>query len=85
MARKISKPLVSNRRALVFTVEFDREEDGRWIADIPELPGVMVYGRSKADVLVKVQALAYRVLPTRSSVKGHLKLRCDSPAREPLA
>ena len=62
MTRKISKPLVSNRRALVFTVEFDREEDGRWIADIPELPGVMVYGRSKADVLVKVQALAYRVL-----------------------
>jgi predicted RNase H-like HicB family nuclease len=62
MTRKISKPLVSNRRALVFTVEFDREEDGRWIADIPGLPGVMVYGRSKADVLVKVQAFAYRVL-----------------------
>ncbi len=50
------------RRVRVFTVEFDREEDGRWIAEVPQLPGVMVYGRSKRDALVKVQALAYRVL-----------------------
>ena len=60
--KQASKPVNSNRRALVFTVEFDREEDGRWIADIPDLPGVMVYGESKEDALVKVQALAYRVL-----------------------
>jgi len=57
--KQIFKP-ASNRRALVFTVEFDRESDGRWIADVPELPGVMVYGASKADALVKVQALACR-------------------------
>jgi predicted RNase H-like HicB family nuclease len=49
----------------VFTVEFDREDDGRWIAEIPELPGVMVYGESKDDALVKVQALAYRVVADR--------------------
>jgi hypothetical protein len=40
--KKGLQPLASNRHALVFTVNFDREEDGRWIADIPELPGVMV-------------------------------------------
>jgi predicted RNase H-like HicB family nuclease len=60
--KQASKPIASTRRALVFTVEFDREKDGRWIADIPDLPGVMVYGESKEDALVKVQALAYRVL-----------------------
>ena len=60
--RKAAKRPVSARRAVVLKVEFDREEDGRWIADIPELPGVMVYGESKQDALVKVQVLAYRVL-----------------------
>lgn len=43
-------------------VEFDREDDGRWIADIPALPGVMVYGDSKEAALAGVQALAFRVL-----------------------
>jgi predicted RNase H-like HicB family nuclease len=60
--KQVSKTVASNPRPVVFTVEFDREADGRWIADIPELPGVMVYGASKQDALVKVQALAYRVL-----------------------
>jgi predicted RNase H-like HicB family nuclease len=60
--KQASKTATSNSSALVFTVEFDREEDGRWIADIPALPGVMAYGASKEDALVKVQALAYRVL-----------------------
>jgi predicted RNase H-like HicB family nuclease len=46
----------------ILRVEFDREEDGRWIAEIQELPGVMVYGESREDALIKVQALAYRVL-----------------------
>ena len=63
MPRKpVSKPVASKSRPVVFTVEFDHEEDGRWIADIPDLPGVMAYGASKEDALVKVQALAYRVL-----------------------
>jgi predicted RNase H-like HicB family nuclease len=44
------------------TVEFDREEDGRWIADVPQLPGVLVYGRTRKDALAKVQALAFAVL-----------------------
>jgi predicted RNase H-like HicB family nuclease len=44
------------------TIEFDREDDGRWIADVPELPGVMVYGNTREDALSRVQALALRVI-----------------------
>ena len=45
-----------------FEVEFDREDDGRWIADIPQLPGVMVYGTTKEEAKARVEALALRVL-----------------------
>ena len=50
---------------LTLRIEVEREEDGRWIAEVPELPGVMVYGSSPADARVKVQALALRVLADR--------------------
>jgi predicted RNase H-like HicB family nuclease len=43
-------------------IEFDREEDGRWIAEIPQMPGVMVYGATKAEAEARVQALALRVV-----------------------
>lgn len=46
-------------------VEFDRETDGRWIADIPALPGVMVYGRTRKQALAAVEALALRVIADR--------------------
>jgi predicted RNase H-like HicB family nuclease len=45
-----------------FAIEFDREEDGRWIAEIPSLPGVMAYGTSRADAESKVEAMALRVV-----------------------
>ncbi|MDO8562120.1 MAG: type II toxin-antitoxin system HicB family antitoxin [bacterium] len=44
------------------TVEFDRENDGRWIAEIPKLPGVMAYGITKRDALQRVYAIALRTL-----------------------
>ena len=44
--------------ALKLTVEFDREDDGRWIASVPELSGVMVYGESAEDARRRVHALA---------------------------
>jgi predicted RNase H-like HicB family nuclease len=53
-----------------FTVEFSREEDGRLIAEVPELPGVMVYGDSKVTVLAKVKALAFRVLADREEKRA---------------
>ena len=47
------------------SVEFDREADGRWIAEVPELPGVMAYGVDREDALRRVEALALRVIADR--------------------
>lgn len=46
-------------------VEIDREEDGRWIAEIPELPGVLVYGDTRNQAISRAEALALRVLADR--------------------
>ena len=43
-------------------IEIESEEDGRWIAEIQELPGVMVYGNSRNEAISKAEALALRVL-----------------------
>ncbi len=48
-----------------FEIELDREKDGRWIADIPSLPGVMAYGATRAEAVQKVRSLALRVLADR--------------------
>ena len=45
-----------------FTIETKQEEDGRWIAEILEIPGALVYGNSQKQAITKVQALALRVL-----------------------
>lgn len=44
------------------TIETDREEDGRWIAEVPELPGVLAYGATQQEAMAKAEALAFRVL-----------------------
>jgi predicted RNase H-like HicB family nuclease len=49
-----------------FKVEFEQEQDGRWLAEITELPGVMAYGTNKKDAEVAVVALALRVLADRT-------------------
>ncbi|MGL6074358.1 MAG: type II toxin-antitoxin system HicB family antitoxin [Fimbriiglobus sp.] len=46
-------------------IELEQEEDGRWIADMPDLPGVMAYGQSRGEATAAVQALALRVLADR--------------------
>ncbi len=46
-------------------IEIDREDDGRWIAEIPDLPGVMVYGQTREEAISRVQALALRVIADR--------------------
>ena len=46
-------------------IEIDREDDGRWIAEVPDLPGVMVYGKSREEAISRVKALALRVLADR--------------------
>lgn len=44
------------------TIETEREVDGRWIADVPELPGVMAYGSTREEAIAQVEVLALRVL-----------------------
>jgi predicted RNase H-like HicB family nuclease len=48
-----------------FSVELEKEEDGRWIAEVPSLPGVMAYGATRRQAMAKVEALALRVLADR--------------------
>ena len=43
-------------------IEIEREDDGRWIAEIPEIPGVMAYGDKRNEAISKAQVLALRVL-----------------------
>jgi predicted RNase H-like HicB family nuclease len=46
-------------------VEIELEEDGRWIAEVPDLPGVMTYGQSREEAISKAKALALQVLADR--------------------
>jgi len=46
-------------------IEVEREEDGRWIADVVDLAGVMVYGRTRGEAIAKAQSLALRVIADR--------------------
>ena len=48
-----------------FTLECEQEVDGRWVAEVPELPGVLSYGRSAADAMSKAEILALRVIADR--------------------
>jgi predicted RNase H-like HicB family nuclease len=49
----------------MFSVEIDCEDDGRWIAEVPDLPGVMTYGQTREEAVTRVQALALRILADR--------------------
>jgi predicted RNase H-like HicB family nuclease len=46
-------------------IEIDREDDGRWISEVPDLPGVLAYGASREEALAKAEALALRVIADR--------------------
>jgi predicted RNase H-like HicB family nuclease len=48
-----------------FTIEHEREEDGRWLAEVPELPGVLAYGATADEAMAKAEVLALRVLAER--------------------
>jgi predicted RNase H-like HicB family nuclease len=47
------------------TLVLERETDGRWLAEVPELAGVLVYGATQAQAMAKAEALALRVLAER--------------------
>ena len=48
-----------------FQIELEQETDGRWMAEVSTLPGVLTYGVTRTDAVAKVQALALRVLAER--------------------
>ena len=50
---------------MLFTIEVEQETDGRWIAEVPELPGVMVYGQTQPEAIDQVHLLAQRVIADR--------------------
>ncbi len=55
-----------------FTLEIERETDGRWISEIPELPGVLAYGATRDESVAKAKALAFRVLADRLEHGEHI-------------
>ena len=50
---------------MTFSIDIEQEQDGRWIAEVVELSGVLAYGTSPEDARAKVQALALRVVADR--------------------
>ncbi|MGH9452065.1 MAG: type II toxin-antitoxin system HicB family antitoxin, partial [Terriglobia bacterium] len=54
---------------MAYQIETEREVDGRWIAEIPALPGVMAYGETKEEAIANTEALALRVLADRIESK----------------
>jgi predicted RNase H-like HicB family nuclease len=60
------------------TIESEQETDGRWIAEIPELPGVLVYGPTREQAVEQAKALALRVIADRIEHGGAPGPRCSS-------
>jgi predicted RNase H-like HicB family nuclease len=55
---------------MTFTVEYEQESDGRWLAEVLELSGVLAYGQTSDQAIAKSQALALRVLADRLQHTG---------------
>lgn len=70
-ARKAQyRGVVSNQAVpMDFTIEYEQESDNRWLAEVPELPGVLAYGASSDEALRKAEVLALRVWAERSEQK----------------
>ena len=49
----------------IMRIELEHEDDGLWIAEVPDLPGVMAYGKTSKEAIAKVQSLALRVIADR--------------------
>jgi predicted RNase H-like HicB family nuclease len=64
-------------RHMQLTIRLLREADGRWIADVPELPGVTVYGTTAEEATIKAKALALRVIAEEIE-HGEMKPDADS-------
>jgi predicted RNase H-like HicB family nuclease len=54
---------------MTFTIKYEQEEDGYWLAEVLEIPGALTYGQTQREAMAKVQALALRVLADRLNTK----------------
>lgn len=65
-----------------FQLECEREDDGRWLAEVPQLPGVLAYGATAAEAMAKAEILALRVLAERleQGEAGPLDIRFSLPS-----
>ncbi len=59
------------------SVEVEQEEDGRWLCEIPELPGVLAYGETRSEAVIRAQVLALRVIADRLEHGESLPQRVD--------
>ena len=62
---RVSHSIDSGSNAMNFRIEFEREDDGRWLAEIADLPGVLAYGATREEAEAAVEALALRVIADR--------------------
>jgi len=60
----VAKDLTTNFEDKSF-IEIEREDDGQWIAEVPDIPGVMAYGTTRQDAVTKAEALALRIIADR--------------------
>ena len=56
---------MAHNPSMSIAIELEREDDGRWVAEVPALPGVMAYGANREEALRAVQSLALRVIADR--------------------
>jgi predicted RNase H-like HicB family nuclease len=57
--------MTNSERSMNITLECEQEDDGRWLAEVPELPGVLAYGQTPAEAMARAEVLALRVLADR--------------------
>ena len=55
-------------KAMNLNIECEQEQDGRWLAEVPQLPGVLVYGETTEEVKVKARTLALQVMAERNEM-----------------
>ena len=65
MQQHEGKQTIRRASAMQLTIETEQEVDGRWLAEVPQLPGVLAYGTTEDDATAKVEALALRVMAER--------------------
>ncbi len=62
---------------MTFTIEYEQEEDERWLAEVTELPGVLAYGRTPDEAKALAQALALRVLADNIQIQQSRMISSD--------